>query len=68
MRIRDGKNVDPGWKKCGSRIRDAGWEKVGSGINIPYPPRKKQENFLISLPGMVEHVAGHVEGSGVAVV
>jgi hypothetical protein len=22
MRIRDGKNLDPGWKKFGSRIRD----------------------------------------------
>jgi hypothetical protein len=34
MRIRDGKNSDPGWKNSdpGSENWDPGWKKFGSGI------------------------------------
>ena len=39
-----------------------------SGSAALLETRKKLKKILISLPGMVEHVAGHVEGSGVAVV
>jgi hypothetical protein len=42
IRIQDGKNSDPGWKKFRSGIRDGknsdqGWKKIASGINIPDP-------------------------------
>jgi hypothetical protein len=42
MRIREGKNSDPGWKKVGSGTRDGkksdpGWKKVGSGIRDIHP-------------------------------
>jgi hypothetical protein len=44
IRIRDGKNSDPGFAMEKNRIRDPGWkkfgsgmEKYGSGINIPDP-------------------------------
>jgi hypothetical protein len=36
IRIRDGKNSDPGWKKI--RIRDPGWKKFGSGIRNKHLP------------------------------
>jgi hypothetical protein len=38
MRIRD-----PGWKKCGSELRDEKNSDPGSGINIPDP----QQRFLV---------------------
>jgi hypothetical protein len=57
------RNQYPGCGIGKSRIRE---KNPGSATLLV--TGKKQENFLLSLPGMVEHVAGHVEGSRVAVV
>ncbi len=37
MRIRDGKNSDPGFRMEKIRIRDPGWKKLGFGIQDKHP-------------------------------
>jgi hypothetical protein len=41
MRIREGKNLDPGWKNS-----DPGWKKVVSGIRINIPGLKYLNSLM----------------------